>query len=189
MLKTVAELDQEKFRIPIDELSPGDNYKNVTREATDRIKRSMLEEIALGSDPQVTPLLVDARAGSYGKIIGGNHQYFAIKELIKEGKWPYENKIKVEVANPKDDKHAKMLALKHNTQYDIATKERLAEWGAVLVESGYALSDIPVMTDIPELTLLDVMDYVSPSEKEEINNITDREKEVKCPNCGHSFYV
>ena len=82
-----------------------------------------------------------------------------------------------------------MLALKHNTQYDIATKERLAEWGAVLVESGYALSDIPVMTDIPELTLLDVMDYVSPSEKEEINNITDREKEVKCPNCGHSFYV
>lgn len=154
--KTLKEIDDLKYRVPIDELKLGDNYKEVKRDSIDKLKRSLLD------DDQLLPILTDARIERDGVIIGGYHQYFAIKELIEEGKWLHGNKVWVEPRTPKDDKHAKILALKHNTQYDIATTERLAEYGADLIDSEYMLSDIPVITDYQVLTLIDVMDKVGP---------------------------
>lgn len=194
--KTLAELNANKVRIPINQLILGDNYKNVTEESIKKLKESMIEEIKRGQDPQVVPILMDIRAGKFGTIIGGYHQYFAIKDIIDNGytdkdgtmyTWPFKDEAWIEPKSPVDDKHAKVLALKHNAQYDLPTTERLAEWGAELVDSEYKLIDVPVVTDYREITMLDVMDKVGPSE--ELNetkedNGTAEPKTVKCPSCG-----
>jgi hypothetical protein len=182
--KTLKEIDDLKYRVSIEELKLGDNYKEVRRESIDKLKRSLLD------DDQLLPILTDARIDKDGIIIGGYHQYFAIKELIEEGKWLHGNLVWVEPRQPKDDKHAKILALKHNTQYDIATTERLAEYGADLLDSEYLLSDVPVITDYKTISLIDVMDKVSPPETEidptepEVKTKTIK---VKCPDCGSIF--
>ena len=154
--KTLKEIDDLKYRVSIDELKLGDNYKEVKRESVDKLKRSLLD------DDQLLPILTDARIDHDGVIIGGYHQYFAIKELIDEGKWLHGDRVWVEPRTPKDDKHAKILALKHNTQYDIATTGRLAEYGADLIDSEYLLSDILVITDYQVISLIDIMDRVGP---------------------------
>lgn len=182
--KTLKEIDDLKYRVPIEELKLGDNYKEVRRESIDKLKRSLLD------DDQLLPILTDARIDKDGLIIGGYHQYFAIKELIEEGKWIHGDKVWVEPRQPKDDKHAKILALKHNTQYDIATTERLAEYGADLIDSEYLLSDIPVITDYKVISLIDVMDEVAPSEKDVDPTEPAPETKtvkVKCPDCGSIF--
>lgn len=182
--KTLKEIDDLKYRVSIEDLKLGDNYKEVKRESIDKLKRSLLD------DDQLLPILTDARIDHDGVIIGGYHQYFAIKELIEEGKWLHGDRVWVEPRTPKDDKHAKILALKHNTQYDIATTERLAEYGADLIDSEYLLSDIPVITDYQVISLIDVMDKVSPSEKD-IDPTEPEEKtrtvKVKCPRCNMDF--
>jgi len=173
--KTIKQIDESKYRIDIAELKPVENYKLVERPSIDKLKRSLTE------DDQLLPILVDARPQHEGEIIGGFHQYFAIKELVDEGKWLHGSKAWIEPRVPKDDKHKKILALKHNTQYDIATKERLAEYAADLIDSEYALSDIPVMTDLQEVTLLDIFDEFGLGKE-----IDTREPiKLKCPNCGY----
>ena len=199
-LKTLKQIDDMKYRVPISELKLGDNYKNVTKESIESLKRSFAEEIKYKQNPQLIPILTDARIDHDGEIIGGFHQYFAIEDGLKNGffdkdgnryEWPYGDRVWVEPRIPNDNKHKKILALKHNTQYDIATTERLAEYGADLVDSEYALSDIPVITDYQTISLLDVMDEVSPSDKDVPDPTEKRSKtkmiKVNCPFCEHSF--
>lgn len=177
-------IDDSKYKVSIDKLRMGDNYKDVTRESIDKLKRSLMD------DGQITPILVDAREDSLGTIIGGNHQFVAIQELVKEGKWEHGDRVIATFVLPKDNNHAKVLALKHNTQYDLPSHDKLAEWGQSLLDTEYQLVDIPVMTDIPEMNLMDVMDKVGPEEEKEEKDPTDKkEKEVICPNCGQIFLV
>lgn len=180
-VKTIKQIDDSKYRVDISELKPVENYKLVERASIDKLKRSLLE------DDQLLPVLIDARPQHEGEIIGGFHQYFAIKELIDEGKWLHGSKIWIDPRVPKDDKHKKILALKHNTQYDIATKERLAEYAADLVDSEYSLADIPVMTDLQEVTLLDIFDSVGPSEETAEEKKEKEPKNATCPKCGEVF--
>ena len=177
-MKTITEINQSKYKLPIANIKMREdwNYKNITRESTDKLKRSLME------DGQLTPLLVNAETDF---VIGGHHQYVAIKELVNEGKW--KDDVWVEPRVVKDGKHEKVLALKHNTQYDIADKERLVEWGMELIDSEYSLADIPVITDMKEFTLLDCIDSVSPDGSEKEDN--DGGKEVECPRCHHKFAV
>lgn len=173
-------IDEGKYSVSISRLKMGNNYKDITRDAIDKLKRSLLE------DGQLSPILVDNREES-GRIIGGNHQYVAIKELIDEKKWSYGEKVWAVLVIPKDDNHAKMLALKHNTQYDLPLSERLAEWGQSLLDTDYPLIDIPVTADLKETTLLDVMDRVGPSGEEQKE--PKEPKEAVCPKCGTKFEI
>ena len=181
-LKTKKELEDTKFKVPLGRLKFNEsfNYKNVTRQSIDKLKRSLLE------DGQLTPILVNAVTEM---VIGGSHQYVAIKELIEEGKWEHGDLVWIEPRVVKDNKHEKVLALKHNTQYDIPAKEKVAEWGVDLLDSGYSLADIPLITDFPEINLIDAVDYVSPKEGEKDPTRDVKEKEVQCPNCGHRFII
>jgi len=116
-----------------------------------------------------------------------NHQLVAIKELIDEGSWPYDGKVRADLVFPLDDDHAKVLALKHNVQYDLPSNERLAEWGQSLLESEYSLIDIPVMTEIKEVSLLDVIDELGPSKEEPKKD--KKPREVVCPKCGETIEI
>jgi hypothetical protein len=185
-LKTLKQINDEKYRVSLSVLKLGENYKDVSREAIDKLKRSLLE------DDQLLPILTDAREEHEGEIIGGYHQYFALKELIEEEKWPYGDRVWVEPRTPKDDKHKKILSLKHNTQYDIPSTERIAEWGLDLIDSEYLLSDIPVVTDYPTISLIDVMDKIGPgdaSEPKDLEEGEEKRKEVTCPECQYKFEI
>ena len=182
--------ENKKARIPFKELKLGTNYKSVKRESIDKLKESMIEEIKLHQDPQVVPLLVDIREDKYGTIIGGYHQYFAIKEIMEQGVrqpdgttlgWPFGELVWIEPKRPVDDKHAKLLALKHNAQYDPPTKEQVAEWGVDLIDSGYEIDNLPILTDYKEITLTNAMETVGPEEK------TKEERVIICPVCESEF--
>jgi len=174
-------IDDKEYTVSIAHLKMGDNYKDITRDATDKLKRSLLE------DGQIIPMLVDIRQENVGIVIGGNHQYVAIKELIDEGKWLHGDRVRADLVRPKDDNHAKFLALKHNAQYDPASRERIAEWGQPLIESEYPLADIPVIVDLENITLLDVMDTLGPSDKPEKKE--KDKKQVECPSCSFKFEI
>lgn len=204
-LKTLKQINSEKYRVSIKDLKVGENYKDVTQESLRKLKESMLEEMITGNDPQIKPVVTDARPEKDGMIIGGYHQYFAIKDWIENGMkdkegnlhmWPNGDAVWVEPRMPKDDKHAKVIALKDNAQYDRASTERIAEWGYELIDSEYSLSNIPVTTleDVREITLLDVIDKVAPTAsgeetQEEPKERVEKFKEVDCPNCGTHFEV
>jgi len=176
----LKEVAKNKIRVSIKDLKLGENYKDITTSSIDKLKQSLIE------DDQIIPILVDVRDGKLGTILGGAHQFVAINELIDEGKWKHGDKVWIDPVKPRDDKHAKILALKHNAQYDLPTTERLAEWGADLIDSEYTISDIPVITDYGTYTLMDVMDRVAPSD----SNPKTKErhhKDVVCPSCGFKF--
>lgn len=186
--KTIKEVEDSKYKVPISKLKFRENwnYKNITRTSIDQIKDSLLEN----EDGQLMPILCNAETNS---IIGGHHQYIAIKELIEEGKWKFSDLVWIEPRYIKDPKHEKILALKHNTQFDIAMKERIAEWGAELIDTEYNLANIPVLTDLQPLTLIEAVAFVSPSKDSEVEesatsfNEERNTQEVKCPECGAIF--
>lgn len=195
-LQTFKEYLANKPRVSIDTIKIGDNYKNVTRDSIDRLKASMLEEMRLDNDPQVDSVLIDVRESHEGELIDGYHQLQAIKELFDEGKWPFVKDGKPQVfvtyANPANNKHKKMLALKRNTEYDKASKEAVLEWGMDLIGTEFELYNIPINLENADITLLDVMDDLGPTDKDKNTDAEDKsvkQKEIVCPNCGEAILV
>lgn len=185
-MKTLNEIDKLKFRISIGELKLwNDNYKDITRESTDALKRQLLEE------GQLNPILVDARKEKQGTIIGGNSTYIAIKELVAEEKWSHGDMIWVEPIEPKSDAHAIKIAFLANSQYGKPNKERMYGLSELLVESEYSLMDIPVAREGIDYTLLDLRDELGPSENDPLENMEDigerKKRAVECPSCNHTF--
>jgi len=180
-MKTIKEIDNTKFRIPIAELKIWEeNYKDIDRKAVDALKEELV------SEGQLSPILVDARSDTQGRIIGGNATYMALTELIAEEKWQYGDMVWIEPIEPESDAHAVKLAFLHNAQYGRINKERMYELSELLVDTDYSLMNIPASKEGIDYTIMDLRDDFGPSDPDPTQEITDKEeKTLTCPNCEY----
>lgn len=182
----LKKFEDGKIKVHHSEAHLTPNYKNITRDAIDKLKELLLRY------GQQRPIWIDIRPDRLGNVVDGRHQYVAIGELIQESKWKDSDLIWIEPKNPEDDNEAKTLALIGNTQFDNPTAEALYEWaGQAYFDSSEPLGLIPVTFDSgTETTMLDVIDFLGPSKDGEDTKDTKEPKEkkdIKCPKCGHMF--